>query len=569
MTTAGLDTTSGTGTVTNTYGYDEANRLTSWTSTPSGGTATTATYAYDNDGNMTDDNGVTLTYDARDEEVSDSSGDSYTYGADGDLTAEDTSSGDYAYTSDGYGQQITDGPSGFAWDAVDWLLGSTEGGNSAYSDTLTYDGMTDEVSSDSADTYSRDPSGQITGVDAGGTQVIALDDGHNDLSGTFSASGASMTSSTSYNPWGQVLATAGPAIQVGYQGQWTDPVTEQVNMGARMYSAGSGGTGPRFISQDTDPAKGGVAVTGGYAYADDNPMTLTDLTGHSPSRSGKGGAVSAGEVAAAGARAAAAEAKAKLEEAKALAARAAAATLDGLAHAAAALARMINAKAAEAAEAASEAAKLAAMAFAAAQVMLRTAESWQDKANAEWAAAGAYAREAVTGEVWEIPGYLAEAAAATGAALADEWLAGVAMEAYLALEDAGLVLEGASDVAHAAAVGLAVVARADEAAEEKLDEAADGAGAEAEALAGLDAADEAAAAHDVAAFDQPTKEYASQALHKVKKPAAGAGSPPARAEGGAPGAGGGANAAGAAAGATAEQTEAEEEEASFPAVGGE
>lgn len=85
--------------------------------------------------------------------------------------------------------------------------------------------MTDEVSSDSADTYSRDPSGQITGVDAGGAQVIALDDGHNDLSGTFSASGTSMTSSTSYDPWGQVLATAGPAIQVGYQGQWTDPVT--------------------------------------------------------------------------------------------------------------------------------------------------------------------------------------------------------------------------------------------------------------------------------------------------------------------------------------------------------
>ena len=105
-----------------------------------------------------------------------------------------------------YRQQVTDGPSGFAWDAVDWLLGSTEAGNSAFSDTLSYDGMTDEVSLDSADTYSRDPSGQITGVDAGGAQVIALDDGHNDLSGTFSASGTSMTSSTSYDPWGQVLA---------------------------------------------------------------------------------------------------------------------------------------------------------------------------------------------------------------------------------------------------------------------------------------------------------------------------------------------------------------------------
>ena len=71
--------------MTNTYGYDEADRLTSWTATPSGGTATTQTYGYDNDGNMTSDNGVTYTYDARDELVSSSNGTSYAYTADGDL----------------------------------------------------------------------------------------------------------------------------------------------------------------------------------------------------------------------------------------------------------------------------------------------------------------------------------------------------------------------------------------------------------------------------------------------------------------------------------------------------
>ena len=51
----------------------------------------------------------------------------------------------------------------------------------------------------------------------------------------------------SYDPWGQVLAATGPSIQVGYQGQWTDPGTQQVDMGARFYKPATAG----FDNQDT------------------------------------------------------------------------------------------------------------------------------------------------------------------------------------------------------------------------------------------------------------------------------------------------------------------------------
>jgi hypothetical protein len=78
-------------------------------------------------------------------------------------------------------------------------------------------------------------------------------------------------------------------------------------------------------------------------------------------------------------------------------------------------------------------------------------------------------------------------------------------------------LKLASATAHAAALGLQATARGDEAAEKKLDEAADAAERDAEALAALASADEAAADHDVAVFGQLTKEYAEQAAHKVKK----------------------------------------------------
>ena len=96
--------------------------------------------------------------------------------------------------------------------------------------------MTNEVASDSSASYSRDPAGAITGVDtASGQRMLALNDQHGDLSGVFTAAGAALAGSTSYDPWGSVLATAGPSIQVGYQGQWTDPATQQVDMGARFY----------------------------------------------------------------------------------------------------------------------------------------------------------------------------------------------------------------------------------------------------------------------------------------------------------------------------------------------
>ena len=52
-------------------------------------TATTQTYGYDNDGNLTNDNGTTYTYDARNELISDGTATATAYTADGDLASQD------------------------------------------------------------------------------------------------------------------------------------------------------------------------------------------------------------------------------------------------------------------------------------------------------------------------------------------------------------------------------------------------------------------------------------------------------------------------------------------------
>ena len=207
-----------------------------------------------------------------------------------------------------------------------------------------------------------------------GGRTLALNDQHDDLSGLFTASGTSLSGSTTYNPWGQVLGTSGATVQVGYQGQWTDPATAQVNMGSRFYTPATG----TFSGKDTAPASGGANA---FAYGDDNPVTVTDPTGHSPSGSSGGGDITAADVAGAYARAGEAKARSEAAAAAAAGARTAAAAAEAVADTAAALARGLNAAAEKARELAAETARLAAAAFKAAAAELQQAQSWQARAD--------------------------------------------------------------------------------------------------------------------------------------------------------------------------------------------
>ncbi|HLJ98656.1 MAG TPA: RHS repeat-associated core domain-containing protein, partial [Streptosporangiaceae bacterium] len=388
MSTTGLANPYRAATVTNTYGYDQANRLTSWTATPSGGTAATKTYGYDNNGNLTSDNGAAQTYDTRNELVADASGNTYTYSAAGNL-AQETGAGSTVsgFTTDAYGQQITDASSSYAWDALNRVVSVGQSGNASYNVTVSYEGQTRSVTSDSSATYSHDPDGQITGVNGTAGKTLALVDAHNDLSGTLAPAGTTMTTTATWDPWGQPLASSGPALQVGYQGQWTDPATGQVNMGSRMYQPSTSG----FINQDTyTGGEGGTAVTDNlHAYANDDPITFTDPTGHMIPVGDSSGTptVTPADLSADRARIAAANKAAARLSSDAAKASQAAARFEKAAQSFAALARKLNSQAAQLEAAASVAAAAAASAYQAAQAALHAAQAAQARASAEQAAA--------------------------------------------------------------------------------------------------------------------------------------------------------------------------------------
>ncbi|WP_260193248.1 RHS repeat-associated core domain-containing protein [Actinophytocola gossypii] len=85
--------------------------------------------------------------------------------------------------------------------------------------------------------------------------------------------------STAYDPFGTPIATTGDQRPIGYQGDYTDPDTGQVNMTARWYDPSTGA----FTSRDsvTLPASpSGLANR--YAYGLGSPTNYTDPTGHAP-----------------------------------------------------------------------------------------------------------------------------------------------------------------------------------------------------------------------------------------------------------------------------------------------
>ncbi|MEU9296745.1 LamG-like jellyroll fold domain-containing protein [Streptomyces sp. NPDC048266] len=260
------------GATTNTYTYDWANRLTSWNN----GTTTEA-YGYDASGNRTRVGGDTYTYDARNRLTSDGHS-SYAYTSRGTMSAVTDEGGRTTQVkADAFNRVIQEGDRTYAYDGMDRLL-SAQDETGAAIHSFHYSGAGNDVASDGVTSYSRNADGSLMGVKTAVSSVLALTDMHDDVVAQFTATGEALTGSTTYSPFGKVLQTSGMLGALGYQSGWTDPETSKVNMAARWYSPQTG----QFNSRDT-VATGGLPNSIGanrYAYANGNPLTGVDPTGH-------------------------------------------------------------------------------------------------------------------------------------------------------------------------------------------------------------------------------------------------------------------------------------------------
>lgn len=270
-------TTAGTAKAgTSTYGYDHAGRLTSWTAD-----GTTTEYGWDDSGNRVKNGGKTATFDERNRLLSD-----------GDYTYDHTPRGTLATrTSSGLTEEFT-------FDAFDRMVKAGESGTEYTYDSLdrvaarngvdfSYAGFTPDPVKDQTATYGRGAADELMAVaENGGAARLTLEDKHGDIVGNMSATNGAATAldqSTAFDPFGQVRGTAsaeGMDGNVGYQGDWTDPDTDQVNMHARWYDPGTGA----FDSRDSYTYSSGASILANrYTYGAGAPLDYTDPDGHWPS----------------------------------------------------------------------------------------------------------------------------------------------------------------------------------------------------------------------------------------------------------------------------------------------
>ncbi|MEV4754381.1 polymorphic toxin-type HINT domain-containing protein [Micromonospora sp. NPDC049559] len=262
------ETTSGTaGAGTRTYTYDQAGRLTGQTVA-----GVTTGYDWDDAGNRTRAGAKTASYDERNRLLAD--GDyTYTYTARGSLRTRTSSGLTEQFAYDAFDRLVSAGAQTYAYDGLDRL--ATRNGTA-----FSYAGQDDEVVSDGTETYARGPDGEVLATGRGGTKRFSLSDIHGDVVGGFDPADAGLSrlpDFTAYDPFGQVTAASGDTGGLGFQGDWTDEATGQVDMGARWYNPATG----TFDSRDDVGYDGGSSVDANrYTYGSAAPLDHTDPDGH-------------------------------------------------------------------------------------------------------------------------------------------------------------------------------------------------------------------------------------------------------------------------------------------------
>jgi YD repeat-containing protein len=258
------------------YTYDGASRLTKATGPSGTGQTSTWDYAYDGAGNRTllkqtvgstVTKNLTTTYGVGGLPTSATdaaTGESITYTHDeiGDLTLVDSSIGtnDWSYTYDAWGRTTcakqaptcASGSGQVSWklDAFDrTFTRSATAGSKTTVTTPTYRGIGEqlaklvEVSTTTLELAS--PSGIPMGEKVGsGSPRFFLADPHGDIVGLVSTQAANLGTGA-FDPYGAPI-TAPTGSVLGSQGDLTDQVTKQVDMGTRWDAPGLG----RFASRD-------------------------------------------------------------------------------------------------------------------------------------------------------------------------------------------------------------------------------------------------------------------------------------------------------------------------------
>ncbi|KZB80374.1 hypothetical protein AVL48_12800 [Amycolatopsis regifaucium] len=252
------------GSRSNVYGYDFAGRMTSWTAS-----GEKTEYSWDKSGNRTKSGDKTATFDERNRQLTDGAT-RFAWSPRGTLESRTTASGSVQSGFDAFDRAVKEGTSTYGYDGLDRM--SVRNGQ-----TFGYDGTSLDLITDGTAKFARGAGGQLLGQrSAVGVSQVAVTDQHGDVVAGLDPAGG-LSGSTRFDPFGKKLGSTGATSTLGYQSDYTDPDSGNVDMGARWYSPGTG----TFNARDDIALPSNPSVAGNrYTYGNAAPMNGSDPDGH-------------------------------------------------------------------------------------------------------------------------------------------------------------------------------------------------------------------------------------------------------------------------------------------------
>jgi RHS repeat-associated protein len=260
------------------YTYDKAERIATWTRG-----VTTTSYTYDGAGNRLTAGTNTYTYDERNRLKSGPNNSVYTWTARGTPMNQGSTATPLTFTTDAANRiTATNQSATFIYDVLDRLVGGNDPAI-GQPQGFQYSGFDQEPVSGQSffqRNYVRGPDGQLLGQ----TNDVAIgSDRHNDATHWYSAATGNVSEAKSYDPFGVPGISSGLPQNsriAGYQGQLT--VAGMVKMGARWYN-------PQTATfQGRDVLAGNIEsplTLNRYSYVSNNPLNKWDPTGRYEERS--------------------------------------------------------------------------------------------------------------------------------------------------------------------------------------------------------------------------------------------------------------------------------------------
>jgi len=254
LTAATISPDAAAGAGTTSYTYDAAEQLTSWTAPGK----QQQQIKWDGAGRATQVGGEARTYNGQGQLLTAGSR-TYAYSDGGAVTSSTDGDTTTSYTYDAFGQLTGDGSATYSYDALGRLTAS--GG-----DHFAYAGASTEPATVGKTSLQRSPDGAVAFID--GAQAIT--NSHGDL--TAELSGASLSGSVSYDPFGVIADAVGKTNEVvGFQSQITSGTA--THMGTRWYDSTTGS----FLTRDTGAVP--LDQQSRYSYGAANPLTSADPNG--------------------------------------------------------------------------------------------------------------------------------------------------------------------------------------------------------------------------------------------------------------------------------------------------